>query len=221
MQNIDLMSEACQNAVHQQLPPPPFYSFHNLSGPAVGKRNIGSGMLIEPIGSYLHNNSYIWTYAALIKIVLPSLRKISTRWKISTPQKVSIHWIISTRWIPFRARVAAHRTIQNALNRSVRDGEVCHENFDPESLVHTMETPKVIQVRTIVEWPKVQDEDGARPRLRTRRQNAESQSDSGPVSWQDRLEGREITILAPVAFLMATSKVLRAPDPPSSLPGHI
>ncbi|KAE8442695.1 hypothetical protein EG329_002940 [Mollisiaceae sp. DMI_Dod_QoI] len=85
--NIDLMSEACQNAVHQQLPPPPFYSFHNLSGPAVGKRNIGSGMLIEPIGSYLHNNSYIWTYAALIKIVLPSLRKISTRWKISTPQK--------------------------------------------------------------------------------------------------------------------------------------
>ena len=136
-------------------------------------------MLVVTAGSHLHNNSYVWMYAALTN--LPCWIVLYSLWK-----KVA------------RSRAAARRvksdwSSQDAPHQWLGDGEVRRWNSDAESLLDPPETPKELQARRIAEWLKIPD----RPRLRLRtRQYAELQSDSSLGTWQERLEGREIIVLA-------------------------
>ncbi|KAN0102632.1 hypothetical protein V8E51_010945 [Hyaloscypha variabilis] len=68
--NIGLISEACQNAAHQQLPPPPpFYGFQNLSSSTIFKRKPLNGMLLMTNRPHLHNNNYVLMYATLANLL--------------------------------------------------------------------------------------------------------------------------------------------------------
>ena len=175
------MSEACQNAAHQQLPPPPFYGFQNLSSSTIFKRNKLSRTLLVTTRPDLHNN-YVLMYATLANLLC---------------------WIVFySLWNKVARSCFAARAVQivwfshDALRQSLQDEEARSSDADVELPFFPLEAPEELQARRIDQWLRNEDMPG--PRQRPKRQGPtvfESNSNTIPGgTWQERLEGRDVTI---------------------------
>lgn len=137
-------------------------------------------MLVATTGLHLQNNSYVWMCATLTNV--PCWIVLCSIWKSAARSRAAALWVKSY-WPSLDAPL-----------RFLEEGEVCRWNSDAEPLSYQLETPKELEARRITDWVD-RVEDKSTPRLRTRRR-AKLQLDSSLGTWQERLEGRQVTILA-------------------------